>query len=235
VGIRRQTRREQVQEAEKIYEWLIFQRELAGHLIRTSAKIIHDKEEAADTRLDLQMIADALATVTKPGSKTALWQKYQHHFVSDRNRKRFFVDLRRLTRHIASTWLVSIGEPKGKPEDDLHEAFSWNESLLPRSIAPHVLRVAILRPGVLENFLPRFFIQASDLWAEKSTYRRALLILQGVPSLGWSAEKHAENLIFLEALDPSEAGSEVETVKKFIRDLRQRYQNYLRKKAQRPT
>jgi hypothetical protein len=59
VGIRRQTRREQVQEAEKIYEWLIFQRELAGHLIRTSAKIIHDKEEAPDTRLDLQMIADA--------------------------------------------------------------------------------------------------------------------------------------------------------------------------------
>jgi hypothetical protein len=235
VGIIRQTRRDQVQEAEKIYEWLIFQRELAGDLIRKSAKIVEDKEEATDTRLDLEMIADVLATASKPGSKNALWQEYKRHFVSDRNREKFFGELRSLTRLIGSRWLVRIGEPKGKPEGDPDEAFPWNESLLPRNIAPHVLRVAILHPGVLENFLPRFFVQASDLWAEKSTYRRALLILQAVPSLGWSAEKHTENLMFLEALDPSEAGSEVETVKKFIRDLRRRYQNYLDKKAQRPT
>jgi hypothetical protein len=230
----RQSRHEQVQEAEKIYEWLIFQRELAGYLIRTSAKVVDDREEATDTRLDLQMIADTLATVSKPGSKNALWKGYQHHFVGDRNRKRFFEELRSLTRHIASIWLVRIGESKGEAEDDPDEAFRWNASLLPRSIAPHVLRVTILHPGVLENFLPRFFIQASDLWAEKSTYRRAILILQAVPSFGWSAEKHTKNLLALKALDPSEAGSEVEAVKKFIRDLRRRYQKYPHKKAQRP-
>jgi hypothetical protein len=233
VGKRRQTRRDQVQEAEKIYEWLIFQRELAGDLIRSSAKIVDDKEEAADTRLDLQMIANALAAAIKRGSKNAVWQDYQHHFVGDRNRKRFFAELRSLTRHITSAWLVSIGEPEGEPEGDPDEAFRWNASLLPRSIAPHVLRVAILHPGILENFLPRFFVQASDFWAQKSTYRRAILILQAVPSFGWSAEKHTKNLMELGALHPSEIGSEVETVKKFVRDLRRRYQKYLDEKAQR--
>jgi hypothetical protein len=41
--ITRRTRRDQVQEAEKIYEWLIFQRELAGDLIRKSGKIVEQR------------------------------------------------------------------------------------------------------------------------------------------------------------------------------------------------
>ena len=54
-----------------------------------------------------------------------------------------------------------------------------------------------------------------------------MLILQAVPMLGWSAEKHAKNLTLFGALDRLEDGSEVETVKKFIRDLRQRHQKYV--------
>jgi hypothetical protein len=231
MGKKRQTRREQVQEAEKIYEWLIFQRELAGDLIRTSLKIIDDREEAADARLDLQMIADALAGATKPGSRNAVWQDYQHHFVGDRNRKKFFAELESLTRRIASASLVSIREPREGSASDSDESFHWNESLLPRDIAPHVMRVAILHPGVLEIFLPGFFVKASDLFTQKSTYRRAMLILQAVPMLGWSNAKHAENLILLGALDRLEDGSEVETVKKFIRDLRRRYKKFLNEKA----
>ena len=231
MGKKRQTRREQIQEAEKIYEWLIFQRELAGDLIRTSVKIVDDREEAADARLDLQMIAKALAGATKPGSMNAVWQDYQHHFVGDRNRKRFFAELQSLTRRITSARLVSIREPRDGSANDSDESFHWNESLLPRDIAPHVLRIAILHPDVLENFLPRFFVKASDRFTQKSTYRRAMLILQAVPMLGWSNAKHAENLILLGALDRLEDGSEVETVKKFIRDLRRRYKKFLNEKA----
>jgi hypothetical protein len=231
MGKKRQTRREQVQEAEKIYEWLIFQREFAGDLIRTSVKLVDDMEEAADARVDLQMIANALTEATKPGSRNAVWQDYQHHFISDRNRKRFFTELLSLTRRIASARLVTIQEPSEGSASDPDESFHWNESLLPRGIAPHVLRLAILHPGVLENFLPRFFVKASDLFTQKSTYRRAMLILQAVPMLGWSDAKHAENLILLGALDRLEDGSEVETVKKFIRDLRRRCQRYLNEKA----
>jgi hypothetical protein len=194
---------------------------------------IEDPDERADARVDLQQIADTLATAIKSGSKNAVWQDYQHHFVGDRNRKRFFAELRNLTRRIASACLVSFGEPEGDSDGDLDDAFRWNASLLPRSIAPHVLRVAILHPDVLENFLPRFFVQASDFWVQKSTYRRAILILQAVPRFGWSEEKHTKMLIELGALDLSEDGTEVETVKKFIRDLRRRYQKYVAKKAQR--
>jgi hypothetical protein len=231
MGKKRQTRREQVQEAEKIFSWLVFQRQLAGDLIRTSAKIVHDKEEAANTRVDLHMIAKALAAATKPGSRNAVWQDYQHHFVGDRNRKRFFAELRSLTRRVASACLVSIREPRKASGSDLDESFHWDASLLPPRMAGHVLRVAILHPGVLENFLPRFFVKASDLLTQKSTYRRAMLILHAVPRFGWSDEKHTKMLIKLGALDLLEDGSEVETVKKFIRDLRRRYQKYLNEKA----
>ena len=226
MGKKRQTRREQGQEAEKIFSWLVFQRQLAGDLIRTSAKIVDDKGEAANTRLDLHLIAKALAAAAKPGSRNAVWQDYQHHFVGDRNRKKFFAELRSLTRRVASACLVSIREPRKACASDLDESFHWDASLLPPRIAAHVLRVAILHPGVLENFLPRFFVKASDLLTQKSTYRRAILILHAVPRFGWSREKHTKMLIELGALDLLGDGSEVETVKKFIRDLRRRYQKY---------
>jgi len=232
MGKRRQTRPEQIQEAEKIYEWLIFQRELAGDLIRNCTKTLVDKEEAADARLNLYMIVRHLAAAAAPGSRSAIWQTYQHHFVGDRNREAFFDKLRFLTRHIASTTLVSVGQPKGEPEGKPDKSFRWDASLLPRSIAPHVLRVAIMHPGTLENFLPRFFVKASELLAQKSTYRRAILILQSVPRFGWSDEKHTKMLIELGALDLLEDGSEVETIKKFIRDLRRRYRDYVKEKLQ---
>jgi hypothetical protein len=230
---RKQARVAQVQEAERIYEWLVLQRETAGELISAMVRPIEDPDERADARVDLQQIADTLAAAIKRGSRNAVWQDYQHHFVGDRNRKRFFAELGSLTRLIASTWLFSIRDPKSEPEGDPDEAFRWNASLLPRSIARYVLRVAILHPGVLENFLPRFFVQASDFWAQKSTYRRAILILQAVPRFGWSAEKHTKMLMKLGALDPSGIDPQ-ETVKKFIRDLRRRYQKYVDEKTQRP-
>jgi hypothetical protein len=230
---KRQARREQIREAERIYEWLIFQRELAGDLIRKCAKTVIDKEEAANARLDLYMIVRDLAAAAAPGSRNAIWQTYQHHFVGDRNRRTFFEKLTTLTKHTASRALVRVGEPEGKPDGGPDKSFRWNASLLPRRIARHVLRVAILHPGILEDFLPRFFVKASDLMAPKFTYRRAKLILQAVPSFGRSPEKHTKNLMELGALDPSKSGSEVETVKKFIRDLRRRHQKSLKEKTQR--
>jgi hypothetical protein len=144
------------------------------------------------------------------------------HFISDRNRQNFFYKLRSLTRRIASAALVSFWET-GRNPTHVDADFRWDAWLLPRSTAPSVLRLAILHPGVLEDFLPRFFIHASDCQHQGSTFRRALLILEAVPQFGWSAEKHTNRLIERGAITPSESGSEVETIKKFIRDLRRRY------------
>jgi len=51
------------------------------------------------------------------------------------------------------------------------------------------------------------------------------VILSHVPTLGWSAEKHARKLIALGMMHPRENASEVEATKKFIRDLRRRGRN----------
>ena len=98
----------------------------------------------------------------------------------------------------------------------------------PRTSHRWVLRLAILHPGILlEHFLPRFFVRASDCLIHGSTYRRALFILEAVPELGWSAEKHTRRQIGLGEIHPSEDASEVETVKKFIRDLRRPHKKRL--------
>jgi hypothetical protein len=222
---RRQTRYEQGKEAQKIYEWLLFQRRLASNLISASVKLINDKEEAANARMDLQMIVRQLAR-SETGKWDATWQSYQKHFIGDKNRQDFFTKLRKLTRLIASTALVRAWQKEGECHLGADADFQWDTSLLPKSIAPSVLRLAILHPGVLEDFLPRFFAQSSDCLLRGSTYRRAVSILQAVQWFGWSAEKHTRRLIELEELRPSDAGSEEETIKKFIRDLRRRHKKW---------
>jgi hypothetical protein len=219
---KRQYRPEQVEEAERIYEWLILQRGLAGDLIDASVKLLSNNREVANARFDLYMIVRTLAAAA-PGNWNAVWKTYQRHFIGDRNRQAFFTKLRSLTRGIASAALISVWEAGRSPNHHVDADFRWDASLLPRGIAPSVLRLAILHPGVLEDFLPRFFTHASDCLLQKSTYRRALMILDAVPEFGWSAEKHTKRLIELEELRPSDAGAEEETIKKFIRDLRARH------------
>jgi hypothetical protein len=219
---RRQTRDEQGKEAQKIYEWLLFQRRLASNLVSASVKPITDKEEAANARMDLEMIVRHLARPAL-GKWNANWKSYQTHFIGNQNRQDFFNKLGKVTRLIASTALVRVWQTEGECKLGADTDFQWDTSLLPKSIAPNVLRLAILHPGLLEDFLPRFFTQSSDCLLQGSTYRRAVSILQAVQWFGWSAEKHAKRLIELEELQPSDAGSEVETIKKFIRDLRRRH------------
>lgn len=252
MGERSQTRLEQIKEADAIYESLILQRGLVGDLIQASGKRVTDPAEAADVRLDLYMIVRDLTAATGRGSPKAIWEAYKHHFVGDRNRELFFSRLRRLTRRVASALLVGYPklEPKRNrarllrfvrrtPRSQLKEiskpahtfkadgALRWYSSLLPESVAPFVLRLAILHPGTLESFLPRFFVRASDCVIQGSTYRRADLILSAVPEFGWSAEKHTTRFVKLGEIQRSEDGSEVETVKKFIRDLRSGYKKRL--------
>ncbi len=97
---------------------------------------------------------------------------------------------------------------------------------MPSEAAPYLVRVATLHPRVLEDFLWRFFLQVSDAALPKSTFLRATLIASSVRELGWSAEKHTKRLIELNAIKPSENASELEMVKKFIRDLRSRYRKH---------
>lgn len=227
IGKVRRTRAEHIQEAQEIYAWLIYYYELADNLIRASTKSIKDNNAAADARLDLSRVAWELAAADS-SKFGAIWQGYQRHFIGDRNRANFSRALRLMTGRIGSAWLVSFGQA---PDANRDEVFRWDSSLLPRSVAGNVLRLATLHPGVLENFLLRFFVQASDRMVKKSTYRRKMRILQNVPRFGWSEKKHTAHLLQVGDLDPS-LGEEA--VKKLIRDLRQQYQKFLQRGGRRP-
>lgn len=226
-GRTRQTRAEQIAEANAIFEWLRFDRLLAGDLALKTTKRVKSQEEVVLLLIDLLNIAEALAL---PDHKQfqQMWEHYQHHFLSNRNKASFFRRLREVTRRIAAARL----DPSGTLHQFVTNNFEnegWDNSLLPREVEVPVVRIATLHPGVLEDFLPKFFLQSSDLAppgfnsALRSTFERATLILLFVQHFGWSAEKHTRNLIALNAIKPSK----VETVKKFIRDLRARHRRHL--------
>jgi hypothetical protein len=202
---------------------MLLRQQLAADLIRTSTTVLTDHEEASAAHLDLTVIVRRLSAAAKPGqeSSKAIWQEYQHHFKSDQSRAMFFMKLRRITRRAASELLARNLKRKHKV------ALKWDRSLLPESTLPHVLRLAILHPRLLERFLHQFFLRASDCIAQTFTHRRAILILDAVPWYGWSAEKHTEKLIKRGSINRSEAASEVEKIKKFIRDLRNRHKTYI--------
>src|SRR4051812_45329787 len=97
VRSRVENRKAQVREAEEIYEWVVSRKELADDLIWATAKVIKDRREAETARFDLSMIATRLAPLSN-SSKHPVWKTYQQHFIGDRQRRRFFANLRRVTR-----------------------------------------------------------------------------------------------------------------------------------------
>jgi hypothetical protein len=240
----------QTAEADKIFTSLVLQRGFVRDLIQGTVRRITDPVEAADVSLDLYMTVRGLAVAVGLRSPDPIWQRYKAHFIGDQNREKFFAKLRHMTRRIASAMLFTYPKPEAKRNqavlrkflkrtpslrvrklsesartsgDQSDPALQWDSTLLPKSIAPSVLRLAILHERVLEEFLPRFFFRASDDLAQDSTYRRALLILNAVSEFGWSAEKHTKRLIEFGSIKATEKGSERETTKKFIRDLRRRH------------
>jgi hypothetical protein len=217
---KRQTRAAQIAEADAIYEWLVLARATAGDLINRVLRQVKDRSEISLVRLDLRRIAITLARAHP--AIGALWHGYERHFVDKQARSEFFRAVSALARaaastsiYVGATWAFR-GEVFDRPE------IAWDEQILPQEIAPEVTRLSILYPRILKQFLKVFFKKMSALSTD-IRYRRALAILDAVPTLGWSDEEHADHLINLGLLPRSEGGSEVETVKKFIRDLRNRY------------
>ena len=190
-------------------------------LLFTSAKAVKDREERLCLYLDLFEIAFRLSQTETIGGDR-VWRAYQHHFFGDERRARFFQRLRSLTRQIAAAHFINFGRLKDDVRESAH-GIQWDSSLLPESIAPFVLRVAILHPGVLEHFLPRFFTRVSDVSLYGSTYMRAVLILLRVPELGWSAKKHTNELRKVGLLRPGKRRTQEQTVKKFIARLRKKH------------
>src|SRR5215471_11401918 len=138
----------------------MFQRKFAADLINASLKLIEDKEEAAIVRRDLLMIAGHLARAAAADTWDATWKPYQRHFIGEENKQLFFSKLQCITRQIASTLLVRGWQTERESNANVEADLPWDETLLPKSIAPWVVRLGTLHPGVLEHFLPRFFVHA---------------------------------------------------------------------------
>jgi hypothetical protein len=144
--------------------------------LSASVKLVKDKADRRAVYVTLFEIAFRLSEAETIGSD-ARWRAYQHHFVGDQKRARFFQRLRSHTREVATALCINFGRSKDGLSSELAKAMQWDPSLLPATIAPHVLWLAILHPGVLEHFLPRFFTKISDasLYGSAEIMQRILL------------------------------------------------------------
>jgi hypothetical protein len=219
---RKLTRAEQIEEAAAILLSLLTRREFALDRITRIANRFENKTEAQAVFRDLLYITLTLTSVERFGP-IEMWRRYHHHFANHDQRNAFFSRLLPLTRCIASARLYGKASRRAELWAQ-YEASNvrWDSSLLPADSEPYVVHLATLYPGVLEEFLPRLFVQMRESIDPSSTFVRALEILRAVPELGWADYKHTENLIKLKFLKPSQIGAK-QMVKKFIRDLRQRY------------
>lgn len=181
-------------------------------------------EDAAVVVLDLTEIARVLEWCDDEGMYQR-WEHYRHHFECHQKRDAFFKELNDLGRAVALARLDGGGYNRPLWSEGIQ--LRWNDSLMPRELTAPIARLTTLYPGILEGFLPRFFANVAKMYDKGSTHTRAMLILINVCRFGWSAEKHTKQLVQLKIIRPSAYGSEVERVKKFIRDLRSRYRKHV--------
>ena len=219
---RKLTRAEQIQEAEAIRFSLLAGRGFALDRITTIANRFENKTEMQAVFRDLVYITLALTSAERFGP-IEMWKRYHHHFVNNAMRRAFFAKLLPITRRIASARLYGNATKRAAQWANFEATtIAWDSALLPPESEPYVVHLATLYPGVLQEFLPHLFAQMRRSIDPTSTFVRALEILRAVPALGWADYKHTANLIELKFLNPSHVGSGA-MVKKFIRDLRQRY------------
>jgi hypothetical protein len=224
---RRQTRDEQVEEAKKIEEWIsTYDRFCLDLIYEVALRANSDYPgDAAVVVLDLSDIALVLEWCDADGLYQQ-WEHYRQHFESDQKQKTFFEEVNDLGRAVA---LLRLDERTyNRPIWAEGLQVPWNDSLMPRELMAPIARLTTMYPGVLEDFLPKFFASVAKMDRETSTHTRAMIILMNVSAMGWSAEKHTDLLIQRGFITPSIDGSEVERVKKFIRDLRARYRRHVR-------
>lgn len=196
-------------EAQRVYDYILAEEELAGKLIWKFAKRIRDQAQRSTVQFDYHRITKSLAggdpdTRRAPfnSPQHAVWERYAHHFQDARSRHKFFQTINSIAKRYLGSVLYSqanaaLAGEQAQPPDDL----LWDETLLPTAIAPSILRQWIQDRGMLRDFIAALFKHFHNHNGKGSVGRRAILSAQFAPKVGWKPQKLTEQLVQTEDIN----------------------------------
>jgi hypothetical protein len=183
-------------EADRLHEDTVSNEELAYKLVRRFAA------GRPDGHFDYSAIATALAVgdpETRGGPanwpQRAMWKRYGHHFQNRETRQRFFSLLESIARKYLSNIIYWQAEAARCDETPSVPNLLWDDALLPRRVAPHLLRQWTIDSAQLRRFLVALFDHFARFDAKGSIGRRSILVAQGALEVGWKPLAHTKNLI----------------------------------------
>lgn len=198
---RRLSRRDQ-EEIEQLNEYIVFSTELAGDLVSKFVCKVEDERIRGTVRLDLDQIAVSLAA-GDPQTRDeryqwpqeAMWRRYCQYFQDSDAEKRLFEAIDTLLmRYLPNiVFCVATGDPAAFGPDALQ--ILWDDNLLPRRAAPHLLRQWIRDRAFTKDFLTALFSHFERIADEQSVERRKILIAQNAFAIGFKPLKQAERLM----------------------------------------
>jgi hypothetical protein len=200
---RRLSRRDK-EEIELLNDYVVFSTELAGDLVSKFVSKLEDGGVRGTVRLDLDQIAVSLAAgdpETRGGPSAwpqqAMWCRYRHHFADIEAKKRLFeaIDTLLMRSLPDVVYCIATGDPATFGPDALY--LPWNDDLMPKEAAPHLLRQWVRDRAHTEDFLTALFAHFERIADEQSIERRKLLIGQNAFSVGFKPFKQAERLMKL--------------------------------------
>ena|SRR5438132_10604710 len=233
-------------EAQRIYDQAVFGAELARDLINRFVSATSVPRQRENLRFDYQEIADSLAqgdpmsgdlesdSRAERWPKKAIFERYAHHF-ENRSQVIFFNLLDAEIRACLAD-LVFIQSTAGLNGTEIALETTWDESLLPREAAPHLIRQWCRDRTALWKFLRALFAHWRRFHRKGSTGRRAIIIAQGALKVKWKPSAHVENLV--KTGDVQLGKSEYKADAKAAKDRHAAYVGRsirrLRQKAQKP-
>jgi hypothetical protein len=183
-------------EADRLYEHVVFNEELADKLVRRFAA------GRPDGHFDYSAIATALAVgdpETRGGPENwpqrAMWERYAHHFQNRTTRQRYFSKIDLIAKRYLGDIIYCQADAARRDETASVPDLLWDETFLPRRLAPHLLRQWTIDCAQLRRFLVALFDHFARFHAKGSICRRSILVAQRALEVGWKPLEHTKNLI----------------------------------------
>src|SRR5690242_16631335 len=124
-----------------------------------------------------------------------MWERYAYQSENQSKRRKFFAEIDQIAKkYIADTVFHQAHAALHRSKRE-SPTFIWDESLLPASTAPHVLRLWISDSSRTRKFLTALFRHYADVYRKGSIVRRTVTAVNTADKYGWKPLKTTEALV----------------------------------------
>lgn len=125
----------------------------------------------------------------------AMWHRYRHHFEGQEAPRKFFSSIDAAAKRYLSDIVYSFASSALDGSPVQVPILLWDETLSPGKAAPHLLRQWTRDCKLTGRFLVALFDHFKRVDPKGSAGRRAILISQAAPAVGFKPAAHTKRLV----------------------------------------